>query len=135
MTKQKTPILTIEGIIEHLKERRNIEKELKEYEKYTRLISENANDLISIFSDKFEYEYVNEPVHEKVLGYTKGDLIGSSLFRYIHPQDQSKSIIQTYHGIVRRMLYSLKNMILEILPDMNVMTIQLKCHYLKYERL
>ncbi|MFX1395171.1 MAG: PAS domain S-box protein, partial [Promethearchaeota archaeon] len=92
MTKEKVPILTIEGIIQHLKERRNIEKELKEYEKYSKLISENANDLISIFNKEFEYEYVNEPIHEKVLGYKKEDLIGRSMLNIIHPQDQLDTI-------------------------------------------
>ncbi|MFX1259042.1 MAG: PAS domain S-box protein [Promethearchaeota archaeon] len=91
MTKQKIPLLTIDGIIQHLKEHRNIEKELKEYEKYNRLITENANDLISIFNNEFEYEYVNESVHKKLLGYRKEDLIGKSLLNIVHTKDQNKT--------------------------------------------
>lgn len=91
MTNEKAPILTIEGIIQHLKERRNIEKELEEYEKYNKLITKNAYDLISIFNEEFEYEYINDSVHEKLLGYKKEDLIGKMIFSLIHPQDQLRT--------------------------------------------
>ncbi|MBD3342955.1 MAG: PAS domain S-box protein, partial [Candidatus Lokiarchaeota archaeon] len=55
-----------------------------------RLIVENANDLIFISNDKFEFEYINEPVFERLLGYTKEDLIGNTNLTLVHPNDVIK---------------------------------------------
>ncbi|MFX1393033.1 MAG: PAS domain S-box protein [Promethearchaeota archaeon] len=63
------------------------EQKLKESEEKYRLISENANDLIAILDNKFKYEYINEEVHKKILGYSKEDLIGKSALIKVHPKD------------------------------------------------
>ena len=60
-------------------------------EKY-RLIYENANDLIRVFNQDFEYEYLNEKVHERMLGYSKADLIGKRQLPLIHPEDREQAI-------------------------------------------
>ena len=67
--------------------------ELKESEERYRLISENANDLIMVFNEKFEYEYLNENVHKRNLGYKKKDLIGKNQLSFIHPNDRKQAII------------------------------------------
>ena len=71
---------------EDVSEPKRTEQMLKESEERHRLISENANDFIAIFSQLVKFEYVNE-VHMKVLGYSKEDLIGKSLSQFIHPRD------------------------------------------------
>ncbi len=73
-------------------EKKNVEQKLKESEEKYRLISENANDLISIINDKFKVEYINEEVHQKLLGYTKDEVIGKDTTRFIHPKDLTKII-------------------------------------------
>jgi len=95
MTKERTPSLIIDAIIEHINERRKLEQKLRESEKLSNLISENANDLIAILNDKFEFEYINESVHKQLLGYSKQDLIGTNTLNLIHPNDL-QIVTETY---------------------------------------
>ena len=69
-----------------------IQQKLKESEEMYRLIAENANDLIAILNDKFEYEYINEQVHKKEMGYSRDELIGKTAKEFIHPEDVMKAI-------------------------------------------
>jgi len=67
-----------------------IEQKLKESEEKYRLISENANDLISIFNDKLEFEYVNKKPFLNILGYKYNELIGKKGIDFVHPEDSEK---------------------------------------------
>ena len=60
---------------------------VKESEEKYQLISENANDLIAILNDKYEYEYINEQAYLRILGYSKDQLIGKSVWDLVHPED------------------------------------------------
>ena len=62
-------------------------KKLKESEEKHRLISENANDLITILNQKFEHEYINEETYLKILGYSNDDMLGKTRLDLIHPDD------------------------------------------------
>jgi len=75
------------SIIIDITEKVEFERRIHESEERYRFIAENANDLISIMNNKFEMEYFNEEIHEKLLGYTKEDLAGISLLGYLHPDD------------------------------------------------
>jgi PAS domain S-box-containing protein len=55
-------------------------------EKY-QLITENANDLIALLNNNYEYEYINEKAYLSILGYFKRDLIGKKVWDLIHPED------------------------------------------------
>ncbi|MFX1500245.1 MAG: ATP-binding protein [Promethearchaeota archaeon] len=55
-------------------------------------ITENAKDLIIIYSAQFEIEYINEQAHLHLLGYLKEDLIGKKRTEFIHPDDFEKSV-------------------------------------------
>jgi len=70
-----------------------ISQKIKESDDYFQLITENANDLIAVHNDKFEYEYINEPVFKRILGYTNEDLIGNTNLSLIHPDDLKKTIL------------------------------------------
>jgi PAS domain S-box-containing protein len=63
------------------------QQKLKDSEKRYRLITENAKDLIALFDHELRYEFINESVHEKILGYLKEDMIGERLATFIHPDD------------------------------------------------
>jgi PAS domain S-box-containing protein len=67
------------------------DKKLKESEENYRLIFDNANDLIAVFNDRFECEFINEKVLKKVLGYVFEDIKGDKAFSVIHPHDIKKS--------------------------------------------
>jgi PAS domain S-box-containing protein len=59
-------------------------------EELYKYITENANDLIAVFNQKIRFEFVNENVHKKILGYTKEDLLNKQLGMFIHPEDVKK---------------------------------------------
>ena len=84
------PII-IEDLMQHIQndfEKKLLKQQLKESEKNYRLISENTNDLISITDDKWKFQYCNE-AYERILGYNPQDLIGTSTFNLIHPEDRN----------------------------------------------
>jgi PAS domain S-box-containing protein len=77
-----------EGAAIDITKRKIAEEKILESEEKYRLISENANDLISVFDEKFRFEYINENIHNRVMGYNKEDLIGKNGMTLIHPDDQ-----------------------------------------------
>jgi PAS domain S-box-containing protein len=77
-------VLFISRIVTDRVEYRNrLEKSEKKY----RLITENANDLISMFDEQLNITYINEKPHKKTLGYVREDLIGKPMWKFIHPND------------------------------------------------
>ncbi|TFG05052.1 MAG: PAS domain S-box protein [Promethearchaeota archaeon] len=86
------------------------EQKLKEAEAKYRIITENAHDMIAIFNRNNEYEYINEAPHQRILGYLKEELIGTSIVALIHPND-----LKTVETSVKRGFLSGKeNMELQI---------------------
>jgi len=91
-------LIDIEGrkllqvIFQDINERKEAEQKLKESEEKYRIISENANDLITVINEKFRFEYINEEVHMRVTGYSKDDLIGKSPLNNFHPDDIKKGV-------------------------------------------
>ncbi|MFX1256522.1 MAG: PAS domain S-box protein [Promethearchaeota archaeon] len=68
----------------------NIEK-INSEEKY-RTILENANDLIAVYNEKFECEYINEKVLTEILGYSFEEIKGKNSIKTIHPEDRASSL-------------------------------------------
>jgi PAS domain S-box-containing protein len=58
-------------------------------EKY-RLFSEYTNDLIFIFNNELEIEYVNKKPFLNILGYKVNELIGKKGIDFVHPEDREK---------------------------------------------
>ncbi|MHA1489986.1 MAG: PAS domain S-box protein [Promethearchaeota archaeon] len=75
------------GTIRDISERKKVEQELKDSEEKYRRIVENVNDFIIILNDKYEYEYINKRIHEKILGYSYDNMIGKKVLNFIHPDD------------------------------------------------
>lgn len=65
-------------------------KELQESEEIFRLISESAADLISIIDEKGNLLYAN-PAHLSILGYRESELVGSSFYGFMHPEDVDRN--------------------------------------------
>ena len=69
---------------------KRIEDNLRLAEEKSRLISENATDIISIINKDFELEYINENPLYKLGGYTVDELINTKGLELIHPDDHKK---------------------------------------------
>ena len=61
--------------------------ELEQASRRFRLITDNAYDLIAIFTISGGFEYVNS-AYNRVLGYPRKNLYGQSLIDFIHEEDQ-----------------------------------------------
>lgn len=61
--------------------------ELEQASRRFRLITDNAYDLIAIFSVSGGFEYVNS-AYNRVLGYPRKNLFGQNLIDFIHTEDQ-----------------------------------------------
>jgi len=80
----------LKGFIKYLRdvtELKRAENELKESEEKYALILKNANDLIAILNDKYQYEYVNENVLMKLLYLSKENIIGKTPLDLVHSDD------------------------------------------------
>lgn len=62
-------------------------RELEQASRRFRLITDNAYDLIAIFSVSGSFEYVNS-AYNRVLGYPRKNLYGQNLTEFIHDEDQ-----------------------------------------------
>lgn len=78
-------VITIEQAIEKAK----IQRQLRETQDNFRMVSENVPDII--YSLNPEGEFISlSPSVESVMGYKPSELIGTSVFRVIHPDDRKK---------------------------------------------
>jgi len=84
-------------VFEDISEPKRSEQNLKESEEKYRLITENANDLISILDKRYKYEYINEQTYKKILGYSKKELIRNSALKFVHPEDFN-NFIKSFWG-------------------------------------
>ncbi|MFX0072151.1 MAG: PAS domain S-box protein, partial [Candidatus Hermodarchaeota archaeon] len=89
----------IAAFVKDISKRRELEQELKGSEEMYRMISENANDIISIISNNSKFIYCNE-AFKRILGYTPEELIGTSIFKIIHLEDQ-KTIFQKFKKLIK----------------------------------
>ena len=78
----------IQGIIYDISEKKETEEKLRQSQEKYKLITENINDFIAILDNKFRYEYINQPITQKLMGYTNNDVYGKSALELIHPEDR-----------------------------------------------
>ena len=91
----------IDGTFIDVTEKYTLQKKLEESEEKYRLITENANDLIRVLNENFEFEYLNESVHKRILGYENKDMIGKTSLPFLHPDDRKDATRSTYHNLKR----------------------------------
>ncbi len=82
----------IQVIIQDIGKIKRAEQKIKESEERYRLIMDNLNELIAVINEKYEFEYVNENVLTRIMGYTKEDMIGMNVLNLLHPEDLKKAI-------------------------------------------
>jgi len=64
-------------------------RRLAERDRLFQLISENAADMIAVV-DKDGHRLYNSPAYEKVLGYSRAELIATSPLEQVHPDDRAR---------------------------------------------
>ncbi|GAG66131.1 unnamed protein product, partial [marine sediment metagenome] len=77
------------------------EKIIESEEKY-RVLSENAQDLITVVDNHFKIDYINEKAHKRLMGYSSEDLLGKKALDLIHPDDRElviKALKDRYKSI------------------------------------
>ena len=82
----------IQGVNIDTTDRKIADQKLKESEERYRLIYENTNDLIRVFNNNFEFEYLNEKVHKRVLEYSIEELANMDPISLFHPEDRKHAI-------------------------------------------
>lgn len=74
------------GVVRDVTERKRAEEALRQSEEYFRRLIENAPDLITVIQPTGEIRY-QSPSIERILGYRAEEMIGSNVWRIIHPED------------------------------------------------
>jgi len=69
-------------------------RDLKKTKNLYQLITEGANDLITIINEKFECDFVNKIALNELLGYKTKEFMGKAFEKLIHPQD-----LETFHDL------------------------------------
>ncbi|MBD3227669.1 MAG: PAS domain S-box protein [Candidatus Lokiarchaeota archaeon] len=90
------------GMIENITEKNRISRELRESREKYKIITENVNDLICIINEKFKFDYINEKVYHRILGYKNSDLIGKDALKFFHPDDVRGVFSSIKDGIEKR---------------------------------
>ena len=83
-------LFDIYTVYQHLQLQR-MRRRLAERDRLFQLISENAADMIAVI-DKDGNRLYNSPAYEKVLGYSRDELIATSSLEQIHPDDRARVI-------------------------------------------
>ncbi|TMB70035.1 MAG: PAS domain S-box protein [Chloroflexi bacterium] len=75
------------GVVRDVSERRTAEEALRRSEEHFRHLIENAPDLITVIEPSGELRY-QSPSVRRTLGYTPDELVGTNIWRIIHPDDR-----------------------------------------------
>jgi PAS domain S-box-containing protein len=77
------------ALVRDITDRKNAERALQRSEEHFRRITENSSDVASIL-DASGVSIYHSPAIERVLGYPPGEILGTSSFERIHPDDHAK---------------------------------------------
>ncbi len=98
------PIKTEKGyrfgsIIQDVTDRRAAERKIAESEERLRLLVQNSMDIITLMDERGIQTSVHGPL-EKILGYREEDLVGTSGFDLVHPDDQASVVAIFAEGML-----------------------------------
>jgi len=99
--KDEDEIISVMGVVEDITERKIAETKLKDNETRFRRIVENTTDIIVEASFEGKFLYLSPNVKE-IMGYEEEELIGTSIFDRIHPDDLAAAI-KEFSGTIQEM--------------------------------
>ncbi len=74
------------GTVDDITEQKKAELRLEQSERQFRLLSENSQDLITIFDTENRFQYLS-PASFRILGYEPEELLGAKIESLLHPDD------------------------------------------------
>lgn len=80
-------VIGVRCIIHDITEMKITQDKIKDSEEKYRLLSENAQDLITVVDNHLKINYINEKAHKRLMGYSSEDLLGTKALDLIHPDD------------------------------------------------
>ena len=98
-------LVRIMGTIQDITDRKLTELALQQSEARFRSLIEYGNTITGIISSEGLYTYVSDNV-ERLLGYNKSELLGTSGFDYIHPDDINNMLTTLESALTRDVLLS-----------------------------
>jgi len=87
-------------ILRDITKRKQVENALQESERRLRLVTDHMLDMVIQTDLQGTFEYVS-PSH-RMLGYEPRDLVGTSIFELVHPDDVERSVNAFMDGVERR---------------------------------
>jgi len=93
---------TVNQVLEHIQTKNCLllsQKELEKSELRYRLLAESTNDMIDKKNENGEFIYVS-PVCYAILGYKEHELLNTSFFKYVHPDDKN-SVIEYHEKLIK----------------------------------
>lgn len=95
-----TKAIHFQGIITNITEKVEAEQRLTESETRFRLLVQNSNDITTIV-DAEGHTIYESPSFYRTFNYTEDEVIGKSIFEFIHPDDIDKARVELAKGIER----------------------------------
>lgn len=79
----------LRGVMVDVTDRKHAEAELRKREEHFRMLIENASDLITVIDNQGVFRF-QSPSVARMLGYRPEEMIGHTLYEYLHPEDASR---------------------------------------------
>jgi len=76
------------GIISEVTEKKSVEDALRKSERWFRSIIENSSEVVIVLDADGSTKYAS-PSCKRVLGFEQDELVGASIFGFVHPEDVS----------------------------------------------
>lgn len=76
----------LRGVMVDVTDRKHAEAELRRREEHFRMLIENASDLITVIDNQGVFRF-QSPSVARMLGFRPEEMIGRTLFEYLHPED------------------------------------------------
>ena len=87
---QVGPSECIVSVIHDITDRKHTDEELQRREEHFRSLIENASDMITAMNGDAIISF-QSPSSERILGYKAGEMVGCSVFEFVHPEDVAKT--------------------------------------------